>query len=150
VTAEENVARVRQAYAAYTAGETAALLDMVDPDLEWTYLDPATVNPSPQTCHGRGELRIALARQADRGLRMELEEIVGHDDKVLVVVHIPGVDAHRATPADDRNYDVLTLRDGQIVALRACHSRTEAIALAGITDADTRPEQAFGAHRERA
>jgi ketosteroid isomerase-like protein len=132
VTADENVARVREAYDAYTQGETAALLDMVDPDLEWTYLDPATVNPSPQTCRGRGELAVALARQADRGLRMELEEIVGHDDKVMVVVHTPGVDAHRAMPADNRNYDVLTLRDGQIVALRACHSRAHALAIAGV------------------
>jgi ketosteroid isomerase-like protein len=134
VTAAENVALVRKAYDAYTRGETAALLELVDPDLEWTYLDPATAHPSPQTCHGRGELRIALARQAGRGLRMELDDIVGHDDKVLVVVHTPGVDAHRATPADDRNFEVLTLRDGQIVALRACHSRAEAIALAGITN----------------
>jgi len=135
VTAEENVARVRAAYAAYTHGDTATLLDMVDPDLEWTYLEPGTVNPLPQTCHGRGELKVALARQADRGLRMQLEEIVGHGDKVLVVVHTPGVDAHRATPADDRNYEVLTLRDGQIVALRACNSRAQALELAGIPDA---------------
>jgi ketosteroid isomerase-like protein len=134
VTTDENVARVREAYAAYTAGDTAALLDMVDPALEWTYLDPATVDPSPQTCHGRGELKVALARQAGRGLRMRLDEILGHDDKVLVVVHTPGVDAHRATPADDRNYEVLTLRDGQIVALRACHSRAEAIEFAGISE----------------
>jgi len=141
VTAEENVARVREAYAAYTQGDTATLLDMVDADLEWTYLDPATVNPSPQICHGRGELRVALARQADRGLRMELEEIVGHDDKVLVVVHTPGVDAHRATPADDRNYEVLTLRDGQIVALRACHSKAEAMTIAGIADVGASPTE---------
>lgn len=135
MTAEENVARVREAYAAYTHGDTATLLDMVDPDLEWTYLEPGTVNPLPQTCHGRGELKAALARQADRGLRMRLEEIVGHDDKVLVVVHTPGVDAHRAAPADDRNYEVLTLRDGQIVALRACNSRAQALELTGIPDA---------------
>jgi ketosteroid isomerase-like protein len=135
VTAEENVARVREAYAAYTQGDTATLLDMVDADLEWTYLDPSTVNPSPRACRGRGELEVALARQASRGLRMELEEIIGYDDKVVVVVHTPGVDAHRATPADDRNYDVLTLRDGQIVLLRACRSRAQALALAGIPDA---------------
>jgi uncharacterized protein len=132
VTAEENVARVREAYDAYTRGDTDALLDMVDPDLEWTYLDPATVNPSPQTCRGRGELKTALARQTNRGLRMELEEIMGHDDNVMVVVHTPGVDAYRATPADDRNYEVLTLRDRQIVSLRACHSRAQALAIAGI------------------
>jgi ketosteroid isomerase-like protein len=137
VTAEENVARVREAYAAYARGDTSALLELVDADLEWTYLDPATVNPEPQTCHGRGELRVALARQADRGLRMELEEIVGHDDKVLVVIHTPGVDAHRTTPADDRNYEVLTLRDGQIVGLRACRSKAEAMVVAGVTDSGT-------------
>jgi ketosteroid isomerase-like protein len=136
VTAEENVARVRAAYAAYIRGDTATLLDMVDPDLEWTYLDPSTVNPSPQTCRGRGELKWALARQASRGLRMELEEIVGHDDQVVVVVRTPGVDAHRATPADDRNYEVLTLHAGQIVALRACQSRAQALALAGIPGPD--------------
>ena len=145
MTAEENVARVREAYDAYTHGDTATLLELIDPDLEWTYLDPATANPSPQTCHGRGELRIALARQADRGLRMELEEIVGHDDRVLVVVRTPGVAAHRATPANDRNYEVLTLRDGQIVALHACRSRADAMALAGITDGGALPaERAFG------
>jgi ketosteroid isomerase-like protein len=145
VSAEENVARVRAAYAAYTQGDTATLLDMVDADLEWTYLDPATVNPAPQTCHGRGELKVALARQAGRGLRMELEEIIGHDDKVLVVVHTPGVDAHRATRSNDRNYEVLTLRAGQIVALRACPSRAHAMALAGITDDGARSaERAAG------
>jgi ketosteroid isomerase-like protein len=132
MTAEENVALVREAYGAYTRGETAGLLDLVDPDLEWTYLDPSTVNAPPQICRGRGELATALARQASRGLRMQLEEIVGHDDKVMVVAHTPGIDAYRATPADDRNYDVLTLRDGRIVALRACQSRAEAMAIAGI------------------
>jgi ketosteroid isomerase-like protein len=146
VTADENVARVRDAYDAYTRGESAALLEMVDPDLEWTYLDPATENPSPQICHGRRELAVALARQEDRGLRMQLEEIVGHDDKVMVVVHTPGVDAHRATPADDRNYDVLTLRGGQIVALRACQSRAQALVTAGIGDVGTGPaKHAHGA-----
>lgn len=137
MTAEENVARVREAYAAYTQGDTATLLDMVDPDLEWTYLEPGTFNPLPQTCHGRGELKVALARQANSGLRMQLEEVVGHGDQVLVVVHTPGVDAHRATPADDRNYEVLTFRDGQIVALRACSSKAQAVELAGIPHAGT-------------
>ena len=145
MTVDENVARVREAYAAYTRGDTEALLDLVDRELEWTYLEPTTLNPSPQTCHGRHELKIALARQAASGLRMELEEIVGRDDKVLVVIHTPGVDAHRATPADDRNYEVLTLRDGQIVALRACRSKAEAMSVAGITDVSTgRVESTLG------
>ena len=37
---DPNVALIRQAYAAYGRGDPAAMLDLVDPDLEWTYLDP--------------------------------------------------------------------------------------------------------------
>ena len=65
-TANETL--VRTAYAAYEQGDVTALLDTVDPDLEWTYLDPSEANPEPQICHGRGELEIALQRQLRRGL----------------------------------------------------------------------------------
>jgi len=34
-----------------------AMLNLVDPDLEWTYLDPSAATPRPQVCHGRGELQ---------------------------------------------------------------------------------------------
>jgi hypothetical protein len=36
-----------------------------------------------------------------------------------VVVHTPGADQHRAWHGNDRNYLVLTLRQGQVVAMRA-------------------------------
>jgi ketosteroid isomerase-like protein len=83
---------VRQAYQAYTRGDLSGLLDLVDPDLEWTYLDPAFADPTPATCHGRDQLRAALQRQADQGLAAELDEVVASGDTVLVVVHQPGLD----------------------------------------------------------
>ena len=104
----------------------------MDPDLEWTYLDPAHENPKPQTCHGRPELEWALRGQADRGLVSQLEEITGHGDKVMVVVRTPGIDQRRARQAGDRNYLVLTLQQGRIVAMRACRDREEARGFAGI------------------
>ena len=128
----ENVALIRRAYDAYARGDLAAMLEVVDPDLEWTYLDPSLADPQPQVCHGRHELESALARQAGRGLRAQLEEAVGHGDRVMVVVRTPGVDAYRVRQADDRNYDVFTVRDGRIVALHACHDRQEALHLTGI------------------
>jgi ketosteroid isomerase-like protein len=73
---DPNVALIRQAYAAYARGDTAAVLDLIDPDLEWTYLDPSAANPHPQVCHGRGELAAALAQQAERGLRAQLEQVI--------------------------------------------------------------------------
>jgi hypothetical protein len=34
--------------------------------------------------------------------------------------------------ADDRNFTVLTVRDGRIVAIRDCRDREEALAMAGL------------------
>ena len=110
-----NEALVRTAYAAYERGDVAAMLETVDPNLEWTYLDPSQASPEPQTCHGRVELEVALQRQLGRGLGAQLEELIANGDQVLVTVRIPGIEAHRARHADERNFDVLTIRDGHIV-----------------------------------
>jgi ketosteroid isomerase-like protein len=46
-TANETV--IRDAYAAYARGEIDKMLDLIDPDLEWTYLDPGLINPDPRS-----------------------------------------------------------------------------------------------------
>ena len=123
---------VREAFLAYLRGDVARLMDFVDPDLEWTYLDPGLEDPQPQICHGREELENALRRQADLGLRAELEAVVAAGDRVILVMRTPGVDEYRHRQADDRTYDVVTVRDGLIVGLHACRDRGEARSLAGI------------------
>ena len=131
---DPNVALIRRAYAAYESGDTAAMLDLIDPDLEWTYLDPSAIDPQPQVCHGRGELEAALAQQAQRGLRSRLEEVIGHGDKVVVAVRTPGSDAYRVRQSDDRDYAMFTMRDGRIIALRDCRDRADALTLADIEE----------------
>ncbi len=123
---------VREAFLAYDRGEIARMMDLVDPDLEWTYLDPSLADPQPRTCHGRGELEKALRRQADLGLRAEIEEVIASGDQVILVMRTPGVDEYRHRRADDRTYDVVTVRDGLIVGLHGCRDRGEARSLAGI------------------
>jgi ketosteroid isomerase-like protein len=83
---------VREAFLAYSRGDVARMMDFVHPDLKWTYLDPAFQDPPPQTCHGSDELEKALLRQADRGLRAELEQVAASGDKVMLVMRTPGVD----------------------------------------------------------
>ena len=104
----DNVELIRTAYEAYARGDLATMLGFVDPDLEWTYLDPSLEDPEAQVCHGRHELREALERRAERGLTSELEEVVGSGDQVMVVARTPGVDAYRVRPADDRNFTAYT------------------------------------------
>jgi len=130
---DRNEAVVREAYEAYGRGDVARMLEFVDPELEWTYLDPAFENPEPETCRGRDQLRVALERQARQGLASQIEEIASSGDKVMVVIRTSGVDRVRVRQAGDRNFLVLTLDRERIVKMRACRDRDEARNVAGIT-----------------
>jgi ketosteroid isomerase-like protein len=130
--ANENADLIRRVYQAYAGGDLAAMLELIDPDLEWTYLDPTLEHPTPQVCHGRQELEQVLRHWAEHGLRAELEEVTSAGERVMVGVRIPGIDAHFSRSGDDRAYSVFTVRGGRIVALRDCRDRQEALQLAGI------------------
>jgi uncharacterized protein len=129
---KENAELIRRAYQAYASGDLAAMLELVDPDLEWTYLDPALEHPAPQVCHGRQELEQLLRHWAEHGLRAELEEVTSSDELVMVGVRTPGVDTHHGRRGNDRAYSVFTVREGRIVALRDCRDRQEALQVAGV------------------
>ena len=128
----ENAELIRRAYQAYASGDLDGMLALVDPDLEWTYLDPALEHPTPQVCHGRQELEQVLQHWADHGLRAELEEVTTAGELVMVGVRTPGVDAHQGRRGDNRAYSVFTVREGRIVALRDCRDRREALQVAGV------------------
>jgi ketosteroid isomerase-like protein len=128
----QSATTVRTAYEAYARGDLPTMLGFIDPELEWTFLDPSFEDPEPQVCHGRQELHTALERQAQRGLTSELEDVIANWDRVVGVVRTPGVDAYRARKADDRNYDVLTVNEGKIVPIHACRDREEALRGAGL------------------
>ena len=130
--ANQSTDLIRHAYQAYANGDLATMLELVDPDLEWTYLDPTLQRPTPQVCHGRHELENVLRGWAQHGLRAELDEVVANGDLVMVGVRTPGIDAHYGRRGDDRAYSLLTVRGGRIVALRDCCDRQEALRLAGI------------------
>lgn len=123
---------VREAFLAYDRGDIAQMMDFVDPDVEWSYPDPASADPLPRISRGRGELEKALRWQAERGLHAELEEVIALGDKVIVVMRTPGIDKYLNRQADDRTYDVVTVRDGRIAGLSACRDRSAARSLAGI------------------
>ena len=129
----ENEWIVREAFLAYDRGDIARVMDLVDPDLEWTYLDPDPEDPRPKVRHGRDELEKAIHQQVQRGLRSELEEVVAAGDQVILVMRTPGLSRYFSGHVDDRTYDVLTVRDGRIVELHACRDHREARLLAGIS-----------------
>jgi ketosteroid isomerase-like protein len=121
-----------RAYRAYANGDLDGVLELVDPDLEWTYLDPVLEHPTPQVCHGRQELEQVLRHWSEHGLWAELEELTSAGELVMVGVRTPGVDVHHGRRGDDRAYSVFTVREGRIVALRDCRDRHEALQVAGV------------------
>jgi ketosteroid isomerase-like protein len=123
---------VREAFRAYVRGDIDGLMGYVDPELEWTYLDPGPQEPQPLTRHGREELKKALRLQADQNLRPELEQVIANGEKVILVMRTPGISRYQPWHDDDRTYDVVTVRDQLIVGLQACCGRSEARSLAGI------------------
>ena len=127
-----NAEVIRRACQAYANGDLAAMLELVDPDLEWTYLDPALEHPTPQVCHGRQELEQVLRHWAEHGIGAELDEVASGGELVMVGVRTPGVGDDHGRLGDDRAYSVFMVRDGRIVALRDCRDREEARRLAGI------------------
>lgn len=125
MTSNETV--VRTAFEALAQGDVGTMLESVDPNLEWTFLDPSEEDPTPRVCHGRQQLD-RWARRGQEG--MTLEEVIPYGDNVLVVTRSPGLDSRRAWVADDRNFHVVTMRGGLVTGLRACRSRDEAVRIA--------------------
>ena len=123
---------VREAFLAYDRGDVTRMMDFVDPEVDWTYRDPELEDSEPQVCHGRGELEKALRRRTSRSPRAQLEEVIAAGDRVMLVMRTPGADEYRQQQADGRTYDIVTVRDGLIVRLKACRDRSEARTLAGI------------------
>src|SRR5262249_16826614 len=121
-----------EAFLAYDRGDVTRMMDFVDPEVDWTYRDPELEDSEPKVCHGRGELEKALRRQADRGLRAHLEEVIAAGDRVMLGMRSAGLDEFGGGEGGDRSYDIVTVRDGLIVGLEACRDRSEARSLAGI------------------
>src|SRR5260370_31332655 len=82
---------VREAFLAYDRGDVAAMMDFVDPCLEWVCLDPGPGDPQRRIRRGRGELEKALRRQAGPAVRCAPEEVIPAGGQVIQVMASPGV-----------------------------------------------------------
>lgn len=123
----------REAVEAYYRADTARLLELVHPDLEWTYLNPDDADPQPQVCRGRDQIAWALDHQAGQDVASEVEEIISAPGgQVVVVARTPGADQRRAWHNGDRNILVLTVQAGQIVAMHAFRDQVQASRFAGL------------------
>jgi ketosteroid isomerase-like protein len=79
----ENAELIRRAYQAYANGDLATMLELIDSDLEWTYLDPTLEHP-PRRAAPYGEdprRREALARRETPSRAWDLCSTIGLDQQ---------------------------------------------------------------------
>jgi ketosteroid isomerase-like protein len=123
-----NESLVREAFQALADADIPALLELIDADFEWTFLDPSEEDPEPQVCYGTTELEEMLRRSSGQSARV-LEELVPFGERVLVGTRL-ATGGEAGSSAGVSSFHVVSVRNGRIVALRACRSRDEALAIA--------------------
>jgi ketosteroid isomerase-like protein len=103
--------------------DLAAYGDILAENVRW-----GPEGETPETCHSRAEVIARLTRQRAAGLQTRLLEIVTRDDMVLL-----GLMVKRANGAarEEAVYQILRVRDGEVVDIRGYPSRADAAERAG-------------------
>jgi ketosteroid isomerase-like protein len=132
---QENVNLVRAANDAFLAGDVAAALDALDPDVEWH----ATVGgiDEGRIYQGRDEVVQAFADYFEIWERMEMraDEYIDAGGGDVVVFHHEVAKGRRSgVVVESETGTVNTVRNGKIVRVRGYMDRRLALQAAGLSE----------------
>ena len=121
---------LKQAYAALNRNDIPAMVELFDPEMEWT--EPHE-HPEGKTYRGRAELKAQLSKA--RGSWAEgscdPERFIVAGDKVIVFVHVHARLKHETEWREGDLADVYTFRNGKAISMRSFPDRQEALEWAG-------------------
>jgi ketosteroid isomerase-like protein len=130
---QENVERIRRAFAGTTAGDFSYLPGLIHEECEFR-LPP----DFPGTQDARGpEGFLSVVREfedAFEDTRYEPDEFVGQEDRLFVAVRTIGRAKHTGIPIDLFLYWVYTFRDGMVVQMEAFRDRAAALEAVGLSE----------------
>ena len=127
---------VMRGYWAFVAGDLVTVADMLDPDVEWSSVDP-------EMSDGRDEVIEILAERFEDGYRIELERCIGVRNQVAVAFRASGVERDEADdrPLQTRRYftvgrysAIVTIRDQRVVRVQDYPSFAAALDALGIEE----------------
>jgi uncharacterized protein len=115
---EANVETLRRGYAALNRGELSAVLELLDPDIEWH--EPAH-SPDAGTHRGRDSFERFLRGWIESfdGFRVEPERVVERGEDIVAVVHQTGTGRASGLEVEARLAHVWTVADGRAVRWEA-------------------------------
>jgi len=110
MSVEENLSKVKQAYAAFAAGDAAAAMADLADDVEWIVPGNSTVSG---TYRGKQEVGAFWAVLATHSFTTDPEHFLADEERVVVLT---------PTTTDGKladQVDVLTMRDGKTVKFQS-------------------------------
>jgi uncharacterized protein len=115
---EANVETLRRGYAALNRGDLSAVLELLDPDIEWH--EPAH-SPDAGTHRGRDSFERFLRGWIESfdGFRVEPERVVERGEDIVAVVHQTGTGRASGLEVEARLAHVWTVADGRAVRWEA-------------------------------
>jgi len=129
---QENVEWVRETVEAFNRGDLVAALDQLHPDVEWETLDAF---PDAGTYHGPEGVRRFFQNWRDsfQGFRLHLEECLPiGDHHVVATLRVSGEGAASGVGVESPAFfQLLELRDGQLIRARMFQTESEALEAAG-------------------
>jgi ketosteroid isomerase-like protein len=124
---EENVEIVRRAYEAFARGGGKALLDFLDPQVEW---DVRSDLPDSDTYRGHeGMLRLfdTFDEVLDESW-YEPQELIDAGDQVVVVLRWGGRGKTSGAVFEERDETwIFTVRDGKVIRVKEYATKGEAL-----------------------
>jgi ketosteroid isomerase-like protein len=132
---QENVDNLRGAYAAFARGDPEAVLEILDPDVDW---QPA-IAPllGVDAVRGREGVRRFLTRDLFEGFDYFRAEPLAFEDfgeTVLVKVRYTGRIESTGLELDQTFATVFTLRNGKTITMRDYETRAEALEAVGLSE----------------
>jgi ketosteroid isomerase-like protein len=128
-----NVDIVRRAYEAFNREGREAMLEFLDPEIEWDESElPAR---RPGVYHGHEGVARLLNENAAlwEGINVAIDELLeGEDDQVVAFIRATGKGRHTGVDVELASAQLWTLRDENAVRVRLYLDRQEALEAAGV------------------
>jgi ketosteroid isomerase-like protein len=124
--AEANVEALQRGYEALNRGDLSVVLELLDPEIEWHEPEPS---PDAGTHTGRDSFERFFRSWIDSfdGFRVEPEQVVESDGKLIAVVHQSGRGRASGVQVDARLAHVWTVKNGRAIRWEAVANVDDAL-----------------------
>jgi ketosteroid isomerase-like protein len=134
----ENVELLRKGFEDFNEHGVDALMDIIDADFEGIAVPELSVEPQTYRGHEGVRRYFRSFYEVMEDIRFEPVELIDAGDEVVVAVVLSARGMGTGLEAEQRAFQVWTLREGKAVRLKTFADREEALAAAGL--AEERPE----------